>query len=165
MIRKATVRDIPAIGAMAEVVFRQTYRDILSPGQMEYMMDMMYSEESLRKQMTRDGHTFFIEEGKGYVSVREDGTTDDGRKRFHLEKLYVMPHCQGEGLGLRMFEKVKEYAASLSQGGFRIELNVNRNNPAVTFYEHIGMRKDRQGDFPIGQGYYMNDYIMAIDIK
>ena len=28
----------------------------------------------------------------------------------------------------------------------------------------MGMRKLREGDFPIGNGYYMNDYIMGLDI-
>jgi len=26
------------------------------------------------------------------------------------------------------------------------------------------MKKVAQGDFPIGNGYYMNDYIMGLDI-
>ena len=29
---------------------------------------------------------------------------------------------------------------------------------------HMGMRKRREGDFPIGNGYYMNDYIMGLEI-
>ena len=45
-----------------------------------------------------------------------------------------------------------------------MELNVNRNNKALLFYERMGMRKLREGDFPIGNGYYMNDYIMGLDI-
>lgn len=43
----------------------------------------------------------------------------------------------------------------------RFELNVNRNNRAVGFYEHMGLCKDHDGDFPIGSGFYMNDYIMT----
>ena len=46
-----------------------------------------------------------------------------------------------------------------------MELNVNRNNRALHFYERMGMRKLREGDFPIADGYYMNDYIMGLDIK
>ena len=42
-----------------------------------------------------------------------------------------------------------------------MELNVNRNNKALQFYQHMGMRKLREGDFPIGNGYYMNDYIIV----
>ena len=102
MIRKATTEDIPAIRSIAQVAFRKTYSSILSPSQLEYMMDMMYSEENLRRQMTIEEHVFFIEEGKGYVSFRPDGKTDDGHRRFHLEKLYVLPSCQKTGLAHRL---------------------------------------------------------------
>ena len=46
-----------------------------------------------------------------------------------------------------------------------LELNVNRNNSAVGFYQHLGLKILRQGDFHIGNGFYMNDYIMGIDIS
>lgn len=165
MIRKATIKDIPKIGAMAGIVFRETYKDILSAGQMEYMMDMMYSPESLLRQMTAEGNVFFLEEGKGYVSYRPDGVTRDGRERFHLEKLYVMPAYQKTGLGRVLFELVvSEVRAAAGGRPARLELNVNRGNPALTFYRHIGMYTARQGDFPIGNNYYMNDFIMALDL-
>ena len=38
-IRRASPDDIPLIQSLAEVAFRDTYRDILSPGQMDYMME------------------------------------------------------------------------------------------------------------------------------
>lgn len=164
MIRKADINDIPAIREMAEVVFRLTYKTILSPEQMEYMMDMMYSEESLARQMTVHNHIFFIEENCGYVSFRYDRRDENGRDVFHLEKLYVMPAQQGSGLGRMLFERIVSESLAASNGNARIELNVNRQNPAVSFYEHLGMYKDREGDFPIGAGFYMNDYIMAIDL-
>lgn len=163
MIRKATTADIPAIRDMASVAFPSTYREILSPGQLEYMMDMMYSEASLKRQMTEAGHDFYICDGRGYVSFRREGRLDDGTELFHLEKLYVLPQEQGSGLGRRLFGTVVDEIRKRSAGKFRIELNVNRYNSAVTFYENLGMTKSRQGDFPIGNGYFMNDYIMAID--
>ena len=162
MIRKASVADIPMIRKMAEVVFRQTYASILSPNQMEYMMDWMYSEDSLRKQMA--GQTFFVEDGRGYASLRPDGRTDDGRLRFHLEKLYVLPQFHKTGLGRRLFERAAAEARTIAGGACVLELNVNRNNPSLSFYEHLGMRRSRQGDFPIGGGFYMNDYIMSIEL-
>ena len=50
-IRKAEADDLQSIHDMAQVVFRNTYKEILSPDQMEYMMEMMYSFPNLRKQL------------------------------------------------------------------------------------------------------------------
>lgn len=164
MIRKASVQDIGAIRDMAEIVFRHTYREILSADQTDYMMDMMYSVQSLTRQMTEENNVFLLEDGKGYVSYRFDRMTEEGNDVFHLEKLYVLPEFQGEGLGRELFDAVIAEVSSISRGPCRIELNVNRSNGAVTFYERMGMHKESSGDFPIGNGYYMNDYIMAIDL-
>lgn len=149
---------------MAEIAFRHTYKSILSPGQLDYMMDMMYSDRSLSEQMTTGGHTFLIEDGRGYVSYRFDRKSGSGVNIFHLEKIYVLPTEQKTGLGRLLFDAVVAGVKAASEGPATIELNVNRNNPAVSFYEHLGMRRDRQGDFPIGNGFYMNDYIMALDV-
>lgn len=166
-IRKATTGDIKAIQQMAEITFRHTYRNILTPEQMEYMMQWMYSDDSLAGQMA-DGHVFHIistQEGRdiGYVSYSKES---DVPTLFHLHKIYLLPDMQGLGLGAMLLRHAeKEMIVAAAGKPVRYELNVNRGNSAVTFYEHMGMRKDRQGDFDIGNGFYMNDYIMAKDIK
>ena len=167
-IRSASLNDIPLIRDMADVVFRKTYASILSPEQMEYMMDWMYSAGSLLRQITDPGKWFCIAEcggvPAGYVSYELDGSTSDGRPLYHLQKLYVMPEFQGQGIGSALLSHVKSALAASCPGGCRIELNVNRCNPAVGFYEHSGMYSDRSGDFPIGNGFFMNDYIYTLDI-
>lgn len=171
-IIKAEESDLQMVHDMAEVVFRHTYRDILSPEQMEYMMEWMYSLPSLHKQL-EDRHFYYIgigSQGKfsephGYVSVQPDGIAEDGRLVYHLQKIYVMPSAQGTGLGRILFDTAIEHVRTASKGRpARIELNVNRNNPAVGFYKHLGMKVLRQGDFPIGNGFYMNDFIMGMDL-
>lgn len=42
-IRKARIDDCGLINQMAGEVFPATYQEILSPGQLDYMMDWMYS--------------------------------------------------------------------------------------------------------------------------
>ena len=177
---------------MAQVVFRHTYREILSPEQMEYMMDWMYSPANLQKQLD-EGHVYYIAyrdgEPCGYVSVQHEGIADDSRLLFHLQKIYVLPSEQGHGLGRALFDRavahvreavlareaahVQEVAGGCTEEcvegcvegcGARIELNVNRNNPSIGFYHHLGLRILRQGDFHIGNGYYMNDYIMGLEV-
>ena len=167
-IRIARTDDISVIHDMAEVAFRHTYREILSPEQMEFMMDWMYSPDNLLKQF-EDGHVYHIlfSQGRpcGYVSVQKEGTDADKTEVWHLQKIYVLPSEQGKGFGKLLFEKavshVKENSSLMNA---RIELNVNRQNTAVSFYRHLGMTILREGDFHIGNGFYMNDYIMGLDI-
>ena len=132
-------------------------------------MDWMYSAENLRKQMTEEGHVYFLAEtdgtAVGYVSVQPQGTAEDGMPLWHLQKIYVLPDLQTGGVGKRLFHHALSYVRRQTGAPCRVELNVNRNNKAVGFYEHLGMRRMRQGDFPIGNGYYMNDYIMGIEIN
>lgn len=70
-IRIATTKDIPLIRQMAEQVFPKTYRHIITSEQCDYMMDMMYSEASLLRQMTKEGHVYQLlsvdGEPAGYV--------------------------------------------------------------------------------------------------
>ena len=164
-ILKAGENDLPVIHDMAQIVFRHTYLDILSPQQMEYMMEWMYSLPNLHKQLS-DGHVYYIAytSGRpcGYMSIQKEGI-DSGVMVFHLHKLYVMPSEQGKGVGKLLFNQAVDYVTN-SFLPSRIELNVNRNNNAVGFYRHIGMRILREGDFHIGEGFYMNDYIMGLDI-
>ena len=167
-IRIARTDDISVIHDMAEVAFRHTYREILSPEQMEYMMDWMYSPVNLLKQF-EDGHVYHIlfSQGRpcGYVSVQKEGTDADKTEVWHLQKIYVLPSEQGKGFGKLLFEKaVSHVKENLSGIKARIELNVNRQNKAVSFYHHLGMTILREGDFHIGSGFYMNDYIMGLDI-
>ena len=85
-IRVACESDLKTIQDMAEVVFRQTYKDILSSEQMEYMMDMMYSLPNLELQLREEHHYYIAYDGDqpcGYVSVQHQGQ-EDGESLFHV---------------------------------------------------------------------------------
>ena len=161
--RKAGIDDIALIRDLAEKSFLPTYKEILSADQLDWMFDWMYSADSLRQQI-EDGHVFFIaydgDRPCGYVSVERQGEA-----LFHLQKIYVLPDFQGKHVGQYLVRLVFDYVKSLYSGECTVELNVNRNNKAKFFYERMGFSVARSGDFPIGNGYYMNDYIMAIELS
>ena len=162
-LRKATIADRSLIRELAWQVFPATYKDILTPEQIDYMMEWMYSEENIRKQMEEENHVYFIaykdNDAAGYVSVQPEG--DD---LFHLQKIYVLPQYQQTHCGSFLFRSAIQYIKEIHHAPCKIDVNVNRYNRALHFYEHMGMKKVREGDFPIGNGYYMNDYIMGINI-
>ena len=103
-IRKATTADIPLINNLAKQVFPETYKNILSQEQIDFMMDWMYSPESLRKQMEEEGHTYYIAyeecEAAGYVSIQPLD-----KDLFELQKIYVLPYYQKYRLGRQLFEQ------------------------------------------------------------
>ena len=41
-----------------------------------------------------------------------------------------------------------------------LRLNVNRQNNALSFYKHLGFKIINEEDIDIGNGYFMNDYVM-----
>ena len=158
-IRRATPSDCALIYELAKPTWKAAYSEILTEQQMEYMLEMMYSDESLTRQM-REGHVFFIglidENPCGFISFRQSG-----EKLYILEKLYVLPQIQGAGIGRFLVEEAEAHIHSLHPGKrFLFELNVNRNNIAVDFYKKIGFHIDREVDEDIGNGFYKNDYIM-----
>lgn len=162
-LRRATVADIPAIRRVAAVAFPATYSAILTPAQIDYMMEWMYSEASLHQQLSVDRHDYYLaldcDAAVGYVSLRRESA-----EVVHLEKIYVLPAYQGCHLGRRLFDHAVAVARAAVPAPQRLELNVNRYNRALGFYEHLGMRRLRAGDFDIGHGYFMNDYIMGLDL-
>lgn len=163
ILRKADVADCTLINKLAREVFPATYHDIISVDQIEFMMDWMYSPENIRKQMEEEGHMYFIAyeecEAAGYMSIQQQG--DD---LFHLQKIYVLPYFQKAHCGSFLFREAIKYIKSIHPTPCLLELNVNRNNKALDFYQHMGMKKLREGDFEIGNGFYMNDYIMGMEI-
>ena len=162
-IRKATTADISTIQKLASEAFPHTYREILSSEQIEYMMDWMYSSESLLRQMEEERHIYFLayhgEIPVGYLSIQPEG---DGI--FHLQKLYLLPTCQGMGWGRQLFFHAVGVIKALHPAPCRMLLNVNRRNEALHFYQKMGMTKVTEGDFAIGSGFYMNDFIMGLDL-
>ena len=157
---------IPEIKAVAEVAFRATYSSILTAQQIDYMMVWMYSSQSLEMQITEQQNSFFVARvngrAVGYAAIHpENETSTVDMHVFHLEKIYILPECQGMGIGKLLLGEACSYVKCLNSGTCRVELNVNRNNSAQEFYRKMGFAVVREGDFPIGNGFFMNDYIMA----
>ena len=63
-VQKVGIESIPVIQNLAERTWQIAYSSIISPEQMKYMLDLFYSEASLKKQI-QDGHQFIIAKEKG----------------------------------------------------------------------------------------------------
>lgn len=163
-IRTADLNDRHLINNLASQVWANTYGHILTEDQLEYMFEMMYSPESLAKQMTEQGQMYFIvysdNTPSGYLSIEQK---DD--HTYIFQKIYALPQTQGTGMGRYMIEQGVAYLRTIHPVPFSVMLYVNRENRALGFYRHLGFEVIDTRDHPIGNGYYMNDYIMELKVE
>jgi len=163
-IRYAGLEDINTIGFLAHEIWPRTYGDILSPDQLEYMLHMLYSPESLQDQMENKQHSFLLVEDlddepvafASFSPIEIPGV-------YKLHKIYVLASQQGQGLGKSIIDFVIHEINA--DGAKALRLNVNRNNKARIFYERLGFKVIYEEDIDIGNGYFMNDFIMELELK
>ena len=65
---------------------------------------------------------------------------------------------QGKGVGKTLIDHIS--GKLLQQKVHTLRLNVNRLNKARLFYEKLGFTVIKEEDVDIGNGYFMNDYVM-----
>lgn len=157
-LRKAKEEDLPVIRALAEQTWPTAYGDIISQEQIDFMLEKMYNKGVLVEQM-RQGHVFLIaSELKDDIGFAGFSVVNHETHTFKLHKLYVLPRIHGKGIGkILMNEVVSQVKA---QGGRFLQLNVNRANKAKHFYERAGFKIKETVDLDIGNGFFMNDYVM-----
>lgn len=159
-IRTATSDDILSIQEIAEITWPIAYGKIISNKQIQYMLDNRYSTDAIEKEMFL-GDSYLIAEYEG-LPVGFACFKYRNNKLYKLDKLYVLPTAQKTGAGKELLKEVIDRIISV--GGKEIILQVNRNNNAVNFYEKMGFVILRSEDFSIGNGYFMNDYVMSLGL-
>jgi len=160
-IRPAAENEIGTIRKLAEKIFPPTYQSIVPAGQVDYMMEMMYSTSNLASQMEK-GQQFLIlyhaGQPAGFASYSALDRTDD----FSLNKIYLDYDQQGQGLGrILLFEVIRRVREA---GGKKLLLNVNKHNMAAGFYRNLGFTILKEEMLDIGGGYFMDDFIMQLDL-
>jgi ribosomal protein S18 acetylase RimI-like enzyme len=160
-LRKAYAHDVPLIRDLADRIWPQAYNEILPADKIEYMLKTLYSEQTLTSQI-ESGIEFVIV----YDGVEPIGFAAAGMEEphvFKLHKLYILPSYQGKGVGRFVIQQIIK--AIRQKGAVSFLLNVYRHNDkAKTFYEKMGFTVIKEVDIDIGEGYFMNDYVMELKV-
>ena len=159
-IKPALLSDLPTIHHLAHEIWPSAYLEILGPEQLNYMLNKMYSLPSLENQFSVLKHSFILatenEIPVGFASYSPHENEDS----YHLNKIYVLPNQQGKNIGKQMLDYV--ISAIKKSGATSLQLNVNRHNKALHFYQKQGFKIVRKEDIDIGSGYFMNDYVLEL---
>jgi len=146
---------VEQVASLARQIWPGTYRNIISQAQIEYMLHRFYAAETLWQQLSDLRHIYLI---------RNDGQTIvyidiECRKNDHfIHKFYILTERQGKGTGseaMNVLFKLVDLAA------MPVRLQVNRENyKAINFYFKNGFIIESVLDLDIGNGFYMNDFLM-----
>lgn len=155
----ADKQDIPIIYSLALKIWNHHYVPIVGQEQVDYMLGNIYSTEGLTEQMTIKHHQFYLlvldERPVGFLSV-------SGEEDMFIHKFYIDQDLQGRGYGAEVFHQLCSLYSSVQS----FTLTVNRSNyKSINFYFKLGFKIDHIDDFDIGQGYFMNDFIMKWERK
>lgn len=151
-----TDAEIHDIAALAAEIWHEHFTDIIGEAQVNYMVDKFQSYPALKEQIENgyeyfkvySGHTF-----AGYTGIHQDDTS------LFLSKLYLKKDSRGQHVSTEVFH----YLTSLcKERGIRnIWLTCNKHNSnTLNIYKHWGFSVTREQKADIGNGFYMDDYIL-----
>lgn len=156
-LTKAGIADCGTIAALAEAIWKVHYPAIITMEQIDYMLELMYSETALRRQM-EEGQQFYLlhtdQSTVGYISFTDHGVGD-----FFLHKFYLRNDLRGKGLGTFFLQETLRIMGQ----PVSVRLTVNRQNyTSINFYFKNRFIIEKVADFDIGNGYQMNDFVMVL---
>jgi len=158
-VKKVGTASIAMIRNLANITWPIAYGEILSPQQLDYMMELIYSKAALQKQM-ENGQQFLLayDDEKPVAFAAYSILTTLNSAIYKLEKIYILPNQQGKGIGKLLISNIIEAIKPATT----LQLNVNRQNKALYFYQKLGFKIINEEDIDIGNGFYMNDYVMEL---
>ena len=155
---------LPALVELAGVIWRQHYPGIISHEQIEYMLGKMYALDKLQEKIRSQGIFFYrlVVDGQmaGFASIGPLETPEV----WKLHKLYLRPELHGRGLGTRLLNHCEVEARRF--GARRLQLAVNKRNlRPIAVYKRNGFVVIESVVTDFGEGFVMDDFIMAKDFK
>lgn len=158
ILHKSDTEGINEMSRMATEIVRDYYDPIIGKAQNDYMLKLFQTPEAISEQ---------LEHGYSYYFARDNGKNlgffafYPRENALYLSKLYLYKDERGKGYARPVLEFLK--AKALELGFNRIELNVNRNNDTRFIYEKLGFTVAWEEKNDIGNGFYMDDYVYAIE--
>ena len=156
LVDGTNLEEMKELSAFATEIVKEHYDPLLGSVQNDYMLQMFQSVEAIKKQI-QHGYRYYlgINQGKkvSFIAFYPNGD------RMYLSKFYVHKNARGNGYASKMLSFIKEHTKK--EGLKAIYLNVNKyNDTSIAIYKHLGFQQIAAEKNDIGNGYFMDDYVM-----
>ena len=159
LIRPATVDDVDTLCRLGAATFRETYRAISDPREVDEYADGHFTATKVAAWFSRPcARTLLAFVGAspvGYAHVRSAKVPAcvSDRKAVELSRLYLLESAQGTGVGGALIEAALGAIAAL--GGQTVWLGAyDRNVKALAFYARRGFVQVGTHEFEFGGQVY-----------
>ncbi|MGN0182067.1 MAG: GNAT family N-acetyltransferase [Candidatus Ornithomonoglobus sp.] len=148
--------DIREIAELAAVIWHEFFVSILSPEQIDYMVEKFQSYPALKNAVDNDGYRYYMaydgDDLCGYLGIHDEG----GGKIF-ISKVYVRADKRRQGIASILLDRLRTDFPDAKKW----YLTVNKyNSGSIAVYEKQGFQKTRSLVTDIGGGFVMDDYVM-----
>ena len=159
--KKIEINDWAKIQKIAYETWPNAFGQVITKEQISYMLQLIYSEESLKKQILEKGHNFILAENDkqslGFTSYEINYNSEH---QLMIHKLYILPITQGLGIGTKFLNLISEIAQLNNNKQLRLKVYFE-NTKAIGFYEKYGFKKIGTETTDIGNNYNILDDIMV----
>lgn len=163
--KKAEIKDLSTIQKLAYDTWPNTFGKVIPKKQINYMLQLFYNIEALKKQMLEKGHNFLLAENDnqaiGFTSY-EIFCNEEPQLMIH--KLYILPSKQGLGIGKEFLNLLSDIAMQNNNQRLRLKVYY-KNAKAIGFYEKNGFKNNGTEMTNIGNDYSILDNIMVKELK
>jgi len=148
--------DFKQVQELASEIWNDNYKGIISQGQIDYMLNMMYNTKRLQQDLDEGYQWELIYHNCNLIGYLAYVIKADNR--VFLSKIYLKTSAQGLGLGKLALNRVKEYAEKNNCN--TVYLTVNKGNKkGVRAYNNAGFTIIAEEITDIENGYVMDDYV------
>ncbi len=151
---------IEEMSSMAKAIVCEHFDPLIGREQNDYMISLFQTPQAIHSQLEAGYRYYFVkEEGRnlGFLAFYPKGSD------MYLSKFYLYKGERHKGHASKMLEFVKKEAGKEGLEG--ILLNVNRFNSAVESYLNMGFEIVREEKNDIGNGFFMDDYVMRFRLR
>ena len=149
-------KQIKKLAQVANMVWHDAFKKILTLEQIEYMIEKFQSFNALTEAINKNGYEYyFIKDGNnvlGYTGVKPEN------EKLFLSKLYILKEYRGKQVASKAFEFIESLARKKNLKSVWLTVNRN-NNHAIDVYKHKGFVVTKTQVADIGNGFVMDDYI------